>query len=171
MIQKRKKAQFNLIDALIVIIILGLMGVATYLLFGGSRATTAPGNSDLTFEVRISNVKENALPYITEGLAVKNSVTGESLGTVTAIRTEKSRYYGGVYEDENGDYILSETEYPDEYDVYVTVSTSSKADDRGICSVGGVRMIIGEAVHFQVKSFSAVSYIVSVEFPNEEIPE
>ena len=34
MVQKRKKAQFNLIDALIVIIILALIGTAAYLIFG-----------------------------------------------------------------------------------------------------------------------------------------
>lgn len=171
MVQKRKKVQFNLIDALIVIIMLGLIGMAAYLLFGGFSEVEVPGNVDLTYEVRISGVKENMLPYIAEGLSVKESVTGESMGKIVAVRTEKSRYYGGVQKNENGDYVLGVTEYPDEYDVYVTVAASARADDRDIYTVGGTRMIIGEAVHFQVKSFSAVSYIVNTEIPFAENPD
>ena len=168
MVQKRKKAQFNLIDALIVIIILGLIATAIYLIFGGFKKFEAPGNVDFTFEVRISGVKEHMLPYISEGLAVKDSVTGDSLGQITAVRSEKSRYYGGVHKNEHGDYVLNMSEYPDEYDVYVTVSSSAGLDDRGIYTVGSIHMLIGETVHFQVKSFSAVSYIVNTDFSEAE---
>ncbi len=168
MVQKTKKAQFNLIDALIVIIILALIGTAVYLLFGDFRKAETPGKEDIVFEVRISGVKENMLPYITTGLAVKDSVTGESLGTVAAVRTERSHYYNGVHKNENGDYVLDVTEHPTEYDVYVKISASAKSDDRDIYAVGSTRMIIGEVVHFQVKSFSAVSYIVNTEFPSTE---
>lgn len=165
MIQKRKKAQFNLIDVLIVIFILALIAMAAYWIFGGFRDAKAPAAETITFDVRISGVREDALPFITEGLAVKNSVTGEPIGTIVSVRTEKSRHYGGVYRDENGVYTLGVSESPDEYDVYVTVSASAESDDRGIYTVGSVRMLIGETVYFQVRSFSAVSYIVSTAIP------
>ena len=165
MIQKRKKAQFNLIDVLIVIFIVGLIGIVVYGLSGGFRATEKTAQTDITFDVRISNVKETALPVITEGLTVRDSVTGDVIGTVVSVKTEKSRYYGGVHVDESGSYTLNVTEYPDEYDVYVTVSANGEFDERGICSVGNIRILIGETVHFQVKSFSAVSHIVNTEFP------
>lgn len=171
MVQKRKKTQFNLIDALIVMIILALIATAVYLIFGGVQEKEVPGNIDGMFEVRMSGIKENMLPYISEGLSVKDSVTGDSLGKVTAVRSEKSRYYGGVHKNEAGDYVLNMTEYPDEYDVYVTISSSAGSDDRGIYTVGNTRMLIGEAVHFQVKSFSAVSYIVNTDFSEDENPE
>lgn len=164
MVQKRKKAQFNLIDALIVLIILGLIGVSIYLIFGDFHKEEMPGNIDMTFEVRISGIKENMLPYITDGLEVKDSVMGAALGRIVAVRTEKSHYYSGVYENETGDRILGVFEHPDEYDVYVTISSGSKPDSRGIYTVGNIRMLIGETVHFQVKSFSAVSYIVNTDF-------
>jgi hypothetical protein len=165
MIQKRKKAQFNFIDALIVIFIVGLIGIVVYGLAGGFRTTEQTERTDVTFDVRISNVKETALALITEGITVRDSVTGEVIGTVASVRTEKSRYYGGVHEDESGGYTLNVTEYPDEYDVYVTVVASGESDSRGVCSVGNIRILIGETVHFQVKSFSAVSHIVSKEIP------
>lgn len=161
MIQKRKKSQFNLIDVLIVMVILGLIATAAYWIFGGFRDSRDADSAPLTFEVRISNVQEAALPLITEGLAVKDSVTGDTLGTILSVKTEKSRHYGGVYKDENGGYTLGTSEYPDEYDVYVTVSANAESDERGIYTVGSVRVLIGETVYFQIRSFSAVSYIVS----------
>lgn len=160
MIQNRKKATFNLLDALIVILILGLIGAIVYGLFGGFRNTNGTQSAEYQFDVKISNVKIAALPLITEGALVKDSVTGESIGTVVAVKTEKSRYYGGVQTDENGIYSLVATNYPDEYDVYVTISANATEDKRGIFYVGDTRMLIGETVYFQVKSFSAVSYIV-----------
>ena len=160
MIQNRKKATFNLLDALIVILILGLIGTVVYGLFGGFRNTDKAESAEFRFDVKISNVKKDALPLIAEGALVKDSVTGESIGTIVAVKTEKSRYYGGVQTDEDGIYSLVVTNYPDEYDVYVTISSNAKEDNRGIFYVGDLRMLIGETVHFQVKSFSAVSYIV-----------
>lgn len=163
MIQNKKKVQFNLLDVLIVILILGLIGVVVYGLVGGFQNTEDTAPAAVTFDVRISNIKKTALPFIKEGLVVRNSVTGEEIGTIVSVRTEKSRYYGGVHEDENGSYVLDVTEHPDEYDVYVTVSARAEEDSRGIFYIGDIRMLIGEPVYFQVKSFSAVSYIVNTE--------
>ena len=92
MIQKRKKVQFNFIDALIVIFIVGLIGIVVYGLAGGFRTTEQTERTDVIFDVRISNVKETALDLITEGITVRDSVTGEVIGTVASVRTEKSRY-------------------------------------------------------------------------------
>lgn len=163
MIQNKKRATFNLLDALILILILGLTGMVVYGLFGGFRNLNTTQPEEFHFDVKISNVKAAALPLIEEGALVKDSVTGESIGTVVSVKREKSRYYGGVQTDENGIYSLIATTYPDEYDVYVTISSNAKEDGRGIFYVGDIRILIGEKVNFQVKSFSAVSHIVKTE--------
>jgi hypothetical protein len=165
MIQKSKKAQFNLIDVLIIAFILGLIAVVIYWMFGGFQIAEKTKNEAITFEVRISNVKESTLPFITEGLSVRDSVTGETVGTIVAVRSENSRYEGSAYEDGKGGYVLNMTEHPEVYDVYVTISAEAESDDRGIYTVGNTRMLIGATVYFQVKSFSAVSYIVNTALP------
>lgn len=165
MVQKRKKAQFNLIDAFIIVFIVAVIATAAYLLFGNSGGPSDNGDFDLTFEVRISEVKQEALPFIYEGITVRNSVTGEELGTVISVRTEKSRYYGGVTEDGQGNYVLNSGEYADRYDVYVTISAKSRLDNNGIHTVDQIRMLIGSPVHFKVKSFAALSYVVNVNIP------
>ena len=160
MIQNRKKATFKLLDALIIILMLALIGAVIYGLFGGFRGSESAKPSEFTFDVKISNVRETALSLISEGMEVKDSVTGEAIGTVVSVKAEKSRYYGGVQMNENGIYSLIVSNYPDEYDVYVTISASAEKDNRDIFYVGDIRLLVGETVHFQVKSFSAVSYIV-----------
>lgn len=162
--QNKKKAKFTFLDAIFILFITALIGAVVYGLFGGFPHNEQRGDTAVAFEVKISNVKESAVPFIAEGLRVRDSVTGEEIGTVSSVRAEKSCYYGGVRADENGTYTLGITEYPDEYDVYVTVSATARSDDRGIFSVGDIRMLIGETVYFQVKSFSSVSYIVNTEF-------
>ena len=165
MIQKSKKAQFNLIDVLVIMFILGLIAVVIYWMFGGFQINEQAKREAITYEIRISNVKESSLPFIKEGLSVRDSVTGEVLGTIASVRSENSRYYGSAYSDGKGGYVLNSTEHPEEYDVYVTISAEAESDNRGIYTVGATRMLIGEKVHFQVKSFSAVSYIVNTEIP------
>ncbi len=165
MIQRNKKAQFNLIDALIIIFILGLIAVVIYWMFGGFRVDEKAKSDPVTFEVRISNVKESSLPFIAEGMSVSDSVTGETIGTIVAVSSDNSRYYGSAYADEKGNYVLNATDHPEEYDIYVTISADAKSDNRGIYTVGTIRMLIGETVHFQVRSFSSVSHIVNTELP------
>ena len=56
-----------------------------------------------------------------------------------------------------------------EYDVYITILASAERDSRGIYTVNGIRMLIGESVHFKIKSFAASAYIVKTEIPNETV--
>jgi len=167
MAQKRKKTKFNLIDVLIVMIMLAVIAVTLYLLFGGFSNFSGSDKKDLTFEVRISGVKQGALPLFREGIAVKDSVKNEAIGTIVSVRTEKSRHYGGVVQNENGDYVLSSAESEDEYDVYVTVSASADRNENGIYTVGeDTKLLIGAPVHFKIKSFAATSYIVGTNIPD-----
>lgn len=172
MLQERKKVRFNLIDTVIVIFILAVIVMAVYFLFGNFNFDNGQENADFRFEIRIENVKKESLESL-ENLsllkpetAVKNSVTGEEIGKIYSVRTEKSKYYGGLIQTENG-YTLGMTESEDEYDVYITISSNAEQDSRGIYMVNDIRMIIGESVNFKIKSFAATAYIVKTEIPNE----
>ena len=175
MVEKRKKARFNWIDALIVIFILAVIATAAYFLIGSFRPDENQGGEDFKVEIRIENVKKESLDSL-ESLSllnpetvVKDAVTGEVFGKIVSVRTEKSRYYGGLIQDDNGGYTLGTVESEDEYDVYIMISAGAERDSRGIYTVNGVRMLIGESVHFKIKSFAATAYIVKTEIPNETV--
>jgi hypothetical protein len=137
MIQKSKKAQFNLIDVLIIAFILGLIAVVIYWMFGGFQIAEKTKNEAITFEVRISNVKESTLPFITEGLSVRDSVTGETVGTIVAVRSENSRYEGSAYEDGKGGYVLNMTELHMRPNILASSGSKQKSFnkvyDRSLC--------------------------------------
>ena len=169
--QKRKKVRFNLIDTVIVVFILAVIALAAYLLFGNLNLDANQGVKDMKFEIRIENVKKESLESLENHLllapetAVKNAVTGEEIGTIFSVRTEKSRYYGGLVQGEDG-YTLGTTESEDEYDIYITISADANRDSRGVYTVDGIRMVIGETVYFKIKSFAATAYIVNTEIPD-----
>ena len=172
MVRERKKVRFNLIDAVIVVFILAVIAIAAYFLIGSFRPVDNQSKGNFRFEIRIENVKKESWDSLEtlfspdSETVVKDSVTGEEIGKIESCRKEKSKYYGGVIQDENG-YVLRATESEDEYDVYITISTDAEADSRGIYQVNQLRMIVGEAVHFKIKSFAATAYIVKTEIPNE----
>ena len=159
--QDKKKARFNLIDAIIILIILLVVGAAVYLLVTDYGDSKKAENGNVEFVVRLSAVDEHALSLITENQIVKDSVSGTTLGTIREVRTEKTRYYGDTAVPSGGGYTLTISEYEDKYDVYVTISAHANLDDKGIYSIGNTRILVGSTVYFKVPSFTQISYITA----------
>ncbi len=166
MMQQRRKIRFNFIDALIILLILAVIAAAGYLIYTAIRQPRALTNGTIEFDVRISNVDESGVPLIKVGDKVKDSVTGEPLGTILSVRTEKSKYVGNVAVEQDGVLTFPVTEYEDQYDVYVKISADAIQDARGIYTVGTTRIVIGSPVYFKVPSFKSVSYITEFSTRN-----
>lgn len=159
---EKKKTRFNFIDAVIVLIIIAIIGLAAYLIVRDLQSQKVPprltGNMDFT--VRISSVDEEALPLFEKGVIVKDSVTGATLGEIVAVVKEKSRHYGTVAQlDENGSYVVPVSEYEDRYDLHVIVRATADKDVRGIHYVDNTKILIGSTVYFKIPSFTSISYI------------
>ncbi len=159
MIQEKKKVRFNFIDAIIIIVILAVIGAAVLLITGDMKQSRSTSDGKIEFEVRITQVDEKNLSLIKVGDTVKDSSTGKVIGTIVNVETKKSVYYGNTAISENGVLTLPQTEYADQYDVYILISAEANKDSRGIYSIGSTRIVIGSPVYFKVPSFAAVSYI------------
>lgn len=158
-----KKARFNFIDALIILVILAIIGAAVYLIAMDRHTNRSANLGNVDYVVRISGASEDALAFITIGDTVKDSVSGEVMGIIRAVRTEKSPYYGSYAKKaDDGSYSLTKSQYPDRYDVYVTISANATIDARGIYYLGTTKLLTGSAVYFKVPSFAAVSYVTEV---------
>lgn len=168
--QDKQKIRFNFVDALIILIILAVVGAAVYLIVSGSSEGIGTGKAVVSFTVRISSVDEASLPLIRENGVVKNSSSGKPIGTIRAVRTEKTRYYGTTaIPAESGGYTVATTEYTDKYDVYVTISAGAEKGKNDVYRTDDIRLLIGSPLNFKVPYFAQVSYIVDVTPP--EIPE
>ncbi len=158
-----KKARFNFIDALIILVILAIIGAAVYLIAMERHANRSANLGNVDYIVRISGVDEDALAFIAVGDTVKDSVSGEVMGIIRAVKTEKTAYYGSfAKQNADGSYTLAKSLYPDRYDVYVTISANAAIDARGIYYLGTTKLLTGSAVYFKVPSFAAVSYVTEV---------
>ena len=161
--REKKKVRFNFIDAIIILIILAIVAAAAYLLVNDAQERQNPrqmGNMDFT--VRIASVSEEALPLFELNTVVKDSVTGEVLGEIVAVRSEKTRYFGKIAipsEENDGAYTVPVSEYEDKYDVYVTISTKAGKDTRGIHYAGDLKILVGSTVYFKIPSFTSIAYI------------
>ena len=158
-----KKARFNFIDALIILVILAIIGAAVYLIVMDNHANRSANLGNVDYVIRISGASEEVLPFITVGDTVKDSVSGEVMGIIRAVRTEKAAYYGTYAKKAaDGSYSLMKSQYPDRYDIYVTISANATIDARGIHYLGTTKLLTGSAIYFKVPSFAAVSYVTEV---------
>ena len=164
--QQRKKTRFNFIDAIIIILILAVIATAVYLIYTAMQKPRTATNGNVEFDVRISNVDGSSLPLIKEGDKVKDSVTGELLGVIVAVRAEKAQYVSNIAVEQDGALALAVTDYEDRYDVYVKITADALEDERGIYTVGTTRILIGSTVYFKVPSFKSVSYITEFSTRN-----
>ncbi len=157
----QKKTRFNFVDAVILLIVLAVIATAVYLIVNELKPTQKPRQTGtMDFTVRIASVDEAALSLFTNGIFVKDSVTGETIGEIVAVRSEKTKYYGTVaVSDGNGGYVVPSSEYSEKYDVYVTVLCSAETVSRGIQQVGSTKLLIGATVYFKIPSFTSISYI------------
>ncbi len=169
--REKTKMRFNIIDAIIILIILAIIAAAIYLIvtdMQSKKDSRHVGNVDFT--VRISSVDEAALSLFEQGIAVKDSVTGEVLGEIVSFNSEKSRHFGKIAipnATEDG-YTIPVSEYEDKYDVYVTIIATAGKDARGIRYVGNTKILVGSTVYFKIPSFTSVSYITEYNPLTEE---
>ncbi len=157
----QKKARFNFVDAVILLIVLAIIGSAIYLIVSDLKISrNSRQTNTVDFTVRISSVQESALPLFTEGTIVKDSVTGKIIGNIISVETKKAKYFGTVATpNESGVYTVPVSEYSDKYDVYVKILTTAEMDTRGIQYVGDTKILIGSEVYFKIPSFTSISYI------------
>ncbi len=158
--REQKKPRFNLVDGLILLVVLAILAAAAYLIttdLQSRKSMRQAGNA--SFTVRISAVDEEALPLIAEGVTVKDSVTGNVIGKIASVKTEKTKHYGSVAVPSGKTYTLPVSEYEDKYDVYAVIYASATVDSRGIIYVGNTKVLVGSTVYFSIPSFASVSYI------------
>lgn len=141
--QKRKSA-FNVIDALI-IILLAMAAAGAYFLFFGSGGMGFDNGSGKAERIRyVLQINELPIEYsdnIKEGETVIDGGTTTAAGTVVAVDFKNSVYVG--YDKATGEQKLTTL---DEYvDLYITVEGDAKVKDN-IFYVNDTSMYVGKSL-------------------------
>lgn len=162
---KKKKRRFNVVDLLIIIIIAIIIFIAVYSISPWSQVQKLWNSDDITFQyaVEIRGVDSNFINLIKEGDTAVNSVTKNSLGSVSDIeKIEKSTVLDYIT-DENGVVHGVLTEYPNKYDITVHITATAKYEEGVGYTVNGCRVAVGEELYFRFPDFSCSGYCVAID--------
>ncbi len=152
------KGRFNFIDVLIILMVLALIAVVVYMTVS-DKESADHSEKTITYTVKLSGVNEDYLPLITAGSEVTDSSTGKPVGTISSVRSEKTKYIGSkAVADIQGNYSVTYSEYDNLYDVYVTLYATGSVDSRGIAYVGGNRILVGSKLYFRCGTFAGTSF-------------
>lgn len=159
----KKKNRFNIIDAIVILLIAALVfGIVYFIMMEtGALPGTSANEKTVVYTVRISGVDEPYLDSLASGGEAINSSTFAALGTITEVKSQKavSNSTLAVKTEDGKSYSLKQTEYEDKYDIYITLAATATVDERGIAYVGSQRITVGSCVYFRCGNFAAVTYI------------
>ena len=160
---KVKKSGFNIIDALLIVIVLGAVGVLTYVLSG---VGASGGSVDVIYTVEIpiiqNAIAEQAMKY-KEGDVVIDTVKSFTIGEVISFTKEDA--YQAVTDLKTG--VSTMQKYPDHSKIVMTVRATCTMENDAYM-IKGYRIGVGTQVHFRTPSIINYGYCTSL---SEVAPE
>lgn len=154
---KKQKARFGFVDAVIMILILAVVAAVTYLILlqnGSVKPTTEL--KTVEYSIKLTAIRDEHRHALTAGNEVFNSATGASLGYISNIRWEPTQNFD-VKDAENG--AIPVYSYSDIYDAFVTVTCDeAEIDEIGFCNIGSTRILVGSQIYFSSGYLNRVGY-------------
>ena len=160
----KSKNRFNIIDVCVILIILALIaGIVIFTVRESGEIYSERKEKNITYTVRLSGVSKDFLPSFEEEEHVLNSSTLNYIGTITKIKQEKTAVNTDKAEPvgTDGQYKVVQSHYDDVYDVYLTVSSKTTLDSRGIAYIDSQRITIGSVLYVRCGNFAATGYITN----------
>ena len=158
---KKKKGRFNLVDLLLVLIALALVFVVVFVidpfsinLFGGEEREVT-----LEYTLRIDNVESPLIDKIKMGDEVVDASIKSSLGYVNAV--ENDIPHTEPYYDSEED-VVSMKEYPNRYDLVVTVTATATFTDGVGYTVNGRRVAVGTQFYLMFPEYLGSGTCISM---------
>lgn len=157
----RKGYRFNILDALIAVIIAAVVIVLllAYLpsgLFGGSADKSG---ISVTYTIEIKNVRRELASGISVGDPVTEKSTAVSLGGVSA-EVEVVPYSQVRYDPVSGEVVLDE--YADYSDLLITITAPAAYSTSRGYTVNGRRIAVGAAYRISMPGFEGYGQCISI---------
>lgn len=164
--KQKKKRSFNFVDFLLILIALAIIGGVVYLFspisFLKNMRSKINGTLDYTIEIR--NVDVKFIESIKENDIVIDSVSKNTLGTVSAVEhtTKYNELYYHVSESDPNKYDGVLLEYPNKYNISVTITTNADYIKGQGYSVNNCRVAVGEKFNLRFRNYVCEGYCVYV---------
>lgn len=159
--KNQKKFRFNFIDFLVILTVLLLCAIALSFFSPASVFDKLSKKNEVTIQytVELLGVDEDFIEKIKEENTVVDSVSKNSLGKVKAV--DASTPHSVLLYDQTSDAgVLSQ--YPDKYNVLVTIETVCDYAQTEGYSVNGKRIAVGENMSLRFPDYTGEGYCISI---------
>ena len=166
--KKKKSGRFNFIDLIFVLIILLAIATLVYIFSPVSFIEGLVNNESRTvqYTVEISKVDEDFINKIKENDTVVDSVSKNTIGTVTAVdyNTKYSELQLIETKLDDGSVKKSGTlvEYPKKYNVIVTITANAEYSSGEGYTVNAKRIAVGEKMSLRFPDYICEGYCIGI---------
>ena len=158
---KKKKGRFNLVDFLMLFLVAAILFVVLFVVDPFSINLFGAEAREITLEytLRIDNVENALVNKIQMGDEVIDASVKTSLGYVSAV--ENDMPHTEPYYDPEEDIVVMK-EYPNRYDVVVTVSSKATVTEGQGYTVNGRRVAVGTQFYLMFPDYTGSGNCISV---------
>lgn len=161
---KRKSRKFNFIDLLLILIVIAIAVGIIYVFrpFSWFRGLNSDNTGTIQYAVEVKGVDGEFLNKIRENDTVVDSVTKNTIGTVTAVdyNTKYTKLEYVKREDGQIEGILSE--YSDLYNVVITITADYKYAESTGYAVNNCRIAVGEKMYLRFPDYVCEGYCIHI---------
>ncbi len=158
---KTKRGKFNFVDLLFLVLVTAILFAVVFLIdpfsmnvFGGTEK-----NVVLEYTIQIEYVEASLVDNVHLGDEALNAVNKASLGRVSALRNDI--LYSEAYYDSEAD-VVSMKEYPDRYNLQITITADAVFEAGKGYSVKGSRMAVGGQYSLMFPEYVGSGYCISM---------
>ena len=149
--------KFGIVDILIILLVVALCFVG-YQIIGSKEGTSTANISDVGFTVELKKVDKADVDMISVGDDIYDSIKGGYYGKVVSVTSKTATDI--LANTKDGSFSISE--YPNKYDVYVTIhGTPTSLTDANIL-FASQRVKVGLEMFIKSKNYVGIGYAVEV---------
>lgn len=167
--KKKKKRGFNFVDFLLILIALAIIGGVVYIFSPISflKDLSSEINGTLYYTIEIKNVDIDFIENIKENDIVIDSVSKNTLGTVSVVDHNTKYTELDYHETDDGQYEGVFLEYRDRYNISVTITANANFIEGQGYTVNNCRIAVGEKLSLRFRDYVCEGYCVYVT-PSED---
>jgi len=162
----KRRFRFNVIDALLLLILFAAMGLLGYIfLWNGAAPSEEAAKTDLVYVIETKEFPKELRGLVSVGDKIVDTVGHYALGEVINVQYSDMTYTG--LNEATGELVTSP--FPNHLKVAITVRAAADVSDSAY-SIGGYRMSVGTKVYFRVPHFTYSGYCVSLTADGASAP-
>ena len=151
--------KFGFVDIIIVLLVVALC-IAGYSIISDKEGTSTANITDVEFTVELKQLTEEEAALFQNGDDVYDSLKGGYFGKVVDVKKNIAKSVAANTAD--GTYSIEE--YPDRYDVYVTVHGTPTSVTEGNIMFASQKVKVGTRMYNKSKNYVGIGYAVGVKF-------